>query len=112
MYRKTCPANLMMRSNLTFDPSFKVKLGSTILKVSITCLLLVLEVLSVKSTYRKSCPANLLMMMSNLTLDPSFKVKLGSTTFKGPKTHLLLVLEVWDVKSTYRKTCPAYLLMM
>ena len=95
---KTCPANFLMWSNLTFDPS-KVKLGSSIFKGSITCVILVLDVSNVMATCRKSCPVNLLMR-SNLTFDPSIKVKLGSTIFKRPKNHLLLALllvEVWDI---------------
>ena len=87
----------MVLSNLTFDPSFKVKLGSIILKVPITCLLLVPKVWDVKATYRKTYPVNLLMM-SDLTFDPSFKIKLGSTILKVSIPCLLLVLEFWDVK--------------
>ena len=82
---------------MTLDPSFKVKLGSLILKVPITCYkLLVPKVWDVKATYRKTYPANLLMM-TDLTFEPSFKVKLGSTILKVPITFLVLVLEVWDV---------------
>ena len=62
-YRKPCPANIFDVSNLTFNPSFKVRLGSTILKVRKTHLFL--EVWDVKSTFRKPCPANLLVR-SNL----------------------------------------------
>ena len=40
-------------------------------------LLLVIEVLDVKTTYRKSCALNLLVG-SDLTLDPSFKVECGT----------------------------------
>ena len=39
-------------------------------------LLLVVEVLDVKKTYRKPCVLNLLVR-SDLTLDPSFKVECG-----------------------------------
>ena len=42
----------------------------------ISPLLLVIEVLNVKTTYRKSCAPNLLVG-SDLTLDPSFKVECG-----------------------------------
>ena len=63
-----------MWSDLTLDPSFKVKRGYPNLKVLITRLLLVLEVWDGKPTYRKSWAANLLMW-SDLTLGPSFKVK-------------------------------------
>ena len=75
-YRRSCAANLLMWLDLTLDPSFKVKRGKPNLKVLITRLLSILEVLDGKPTYRKSCAANLLMW-SDLTLDPSFKVKRG-----------------------------------
>ena len=42
--------NLLIWSDLTLDPSFKVKRGSPNLKLLITCLLLVLEVCNVKTT--------------------------------------------------------------
>ena len=42
----------------------------------ISPLLLVVEVLDVKTTYRKLCAPNLLVG-SDLTLDPSFKVECG-----------------------------------
>ena len=48
------------------------------LKEPISPLLLVIEVLNVKTTYRKSYAPNLLLV-SDLTLDPSFKVKCGSS---------------------------------
>ena len=63
-----------MWSDLTLDPSFKVKQGYPNLKVLISRLLLVLEVCNVKPTYRKSWAGDLLMW-SDLTLDPSFDVK-------------------------------------
>ena len=72
-------------------------------KVLITCLLLDLEVCSVKPTYRKSWAGNLLMW-SDLTLDPSFKVKQGKPKLKVFITCLLLVLEVWEGEPTYRKS--------
>ena len=75
-YRKSWAGYLLMWSDLTLDPSFKVKRGYPNLKVLITCLLLVLEVWDGKPTYRKSWPGNLLVW-SDLTLDPSFKVKQG-----------------------------------
>ena len=75
-YRKSCAANLLMWSDLTLDPSLKVKQGKPNLKVLISRLLSILEVWDGKPTYRKSCAANLLMW-SDLTLDPSFKVKRG-----------------------------------
>ena len=42
--RKSCAANLLMWSDLTLDPSFKVKRGEPNLIVLLTRLLLVLEV--------------------------------------------------------------------
>ena len=63
-----------MRSDLTFDPSFKVKRGEPNLKVLISCLLLVLEVSDGKPTYRESCNGKLLVW-PDLTLGPCFKVK-------------------------------------
>ena len=73
-YRKSWAGNLLMWSDFTFDPSFKVKQGYPNLKVLITPLLLILEVYNVKPTFRKSWAGNLLMW-SDLTLDLSFKVK-------------------------------------
>ena len=55
-----------MWSDLTFDPSFKVKQRYPNLKVLITRLLLVLEVCNVKPTYRISWAGNLLVW-SDLT---------------------------------------------
>ena len=53
-YRKSCAGHLVMWTDLTLDPSFKVKLGKPNLKVLITYLLSVPEVCNVKPTYRKS----------------------------------------------------------
>ena len=64
----------LMWSDLTLDPSFKVKRGEPNLKVLVTSLLLVLEVWYGKLNYRRSWAGNLLMW-SDLTLDPFFKVK-------------------------------------
>ena len=75
-YRKSWDGNLLVWSDLTLDPSFKVKRGEPNLKVLISHLLLVLEVLDGKPTYRKSWDGNLLVW-SDLILDPSFKVKRG-----------------------------------
>ena len=50
-----------MWSDLTLDPSFKVKGGYPNLKMAITRLLLVLEVWDGKPTYRKSWAENLLV---------------------------------------------------
>ena len=52
-----------MLSDLTFDPSFKVKQVQRNLKVSITCLLLVLEVRDGKPSYRKSWDVNFLVWL-------------------------------------------------
>ena len=71
-------------------PSFKVKLLWPNLKVPISCLLLVLEVRDVKTTYRKTCAGNILMW-SDLTLGPSLKVK-RRPNLKVPISRLLLVL--------------------
>ena len=92
-HRKSWARNLLMWSDLTFDPSFKVKQGHPNLKVLITCLLLVLQVCNVKLIYRKSWAGNLLiwsdltlvldwnLLMSDLTFGPSFKVKGWFTGF-------------------------------
>ena len=68
--------NLLMWSDLTLDPAFKVTRGELNLKVLIIHLLLALEVWDGKPTYRKSWSGNLLLW-SDLTLDPTFKVKRG-----------------------------------
>ena len=67
-YRKSWAGNLLVWSDLTFDPFFKVKRGYPYLKVLITRILLVLEVWDGKQTYRKSWAANLLVW-SDLTFD-------------------------------------------
>ena len=69
-----------MWSDLTFGPSFEVKRGQANLKGFITCLLLVLEVSNVKSTYRKLWAGNLLMW-SDLALGQFFKMKQWFTGF-------------------------------
>ena len=123
-YRNSCAGNLLLWSDLTLDPSFKVKLLWPNLKVPISRLLLVLEVWDVKTTYRKTCAGNLLMW-SDLTLGPSFKVKRRCLNLKVPISRLLLVLllvkrgwpslkvpissllllpDVWDVKVTLNST--------
>ena len=73
-YRKSWARNLLMCSDLTLGPSFKVKRGYPNLEVFIARLLLVLEVCNVKLTYRKSWVRNILKW-SDLNLGPSFKVK-------------------------------------
>ena len=79
-YRKSCAGNLLMWSDLTLDPSFKVKRGYPNLKVLITHLLLILEVCNVEPTCRISWAGNLLIW-SDLTFDSSFKVKRWFTGF-------------------------------
>ena len=69
-YRKSWIGNLLMWSDLTLNPSFKVKQGYSNLKVLITRILLVLELCYVKPTYRKSWAGNL-MIWSDLTLGPT-----------------------------------------
>ena len=68
-YRKSWAGNLLVKSDLTLGPLFKVKRGHPKLKVLITRLLLVLEVWDGKPPYRKSWAGNLLAW-SDLTLGP------------------------------------------
>ena len=75
-YSESCAPNLLLVSDLTLDPSFKVKCGSSYLKWPISPLLLVVEVLNMKTTYRNSCALNLLVG-TDFTLDPFFKVGCG-----------------------------------
>ena len=79
-YRKSWARNLLMWSDLTLAPSFKVKRRQPNLKVLITHLLLILEVWDVKPTCRISLAGNFLMW-SDLTLSPSFNVKQWFTGF-------------------------------
>ena len=74
--RKSCAKNLLVWSDLTLGPSFKVKRAEPNLKVLITRLLLVLEVCDGIPTYRKSWAGNPLVW-SDLTLGLSLKVKRG-----------------------------------
>ena len=73
-YVKSWARNLLICSDLTLGPSFKVKRRYPNLEVLIARLLLVLEVFIVKPTYKKSWARNFLMW-SDLTLGPSFEVK-------------------------------------
>ena len=77
--RKSWAGNLLMWSNLTLSPSFKVKRGQPNLKGFITRLLLIREICNVKPTCRILWAGNLLM--SDLTFGPSFKVKRWFTGF-------------------------------
>ena len=99
-----------MWSDLTFNPSFKVKQGQPNLKMLITRLLLVLVVCNVKPTYRISWAGNLLIW-SDLTLGPSSKIKRGQPNIKVLIVCLSLVLEVCNVKPTSRKSWAGNLLM-
>ena len=83
--RKSWAGNLLMWSDLTLGPSFKVKRGQPNLKGFITHLFLILEVCNVKPTCRILWAGNLLM--SDLTFGPSFKVKRWFTGF-GELTFL------------------------
>ena len=78
-YRKSWAGNLLVWSDLSLDPSFKVKRGEPRLKVLITHLLLILEVYNAKPTHTKSWARNLLML--DLTFGPSFKVQRWFTGF-------------------------------
>ena len=78
-YRKSWAENLLMWSDFTSSPSFKVKRGQPNLKGFITRLLLILEVCNVKPTCRILWAPNL--QMSDLTFGPSFKVKRWFTGF-------------------------------
>ena len=73
-YRKSWAGNLLVWSDLTLGPSFKVKRGHPNLKVPLSRLLLVLEVWDGKPAYRNSWAGNLLVW-PDLTLGASFKVK-------------------------------------
>ena len=79
--------------------------------MSLSRLLLVLEVCNVQSTFRKTYAANLLVV-SDLTLDCSFKVKQRWARIKVLITCLLLFLEVCDVQSILRKSYAANLLVV
>ena len=79
-YRKAWAGNLLMWSDSTLSPSFKVKRGQSNLKVLKTHLLLILEVCNVNPTCRISWTGNLLMLL-DLTLGSSFKVKRLFTGF-------------------------------
>ena len=52
-YRKLYAENLLVRSDLTLDLSFKVKLGRVSIQVPISRFLLVLEVSNVQPSFRK-----------------------------------------------------------
>ena len=89
IYRKSWAGNLLVWSDLTVGPSFKVKRGQPNLKVLITRLLSILEVWDRKPTYRKSWAGNLLAW-SDLTVGPSFKVKRGQPNLKSAYNSLII----------------------
>ena len=78
-----------MWSDLTLDPSFKVKQGEPNLKVLITHLLLVVEVWDGKPTYRKSWAGNLLMF-SDLTLGALLQGQTRIAKLKGAYNLLII----------------------
>ena len=88
-YRKSWAGNLLVWSDLTVGPSFKVKRGQPNLKVLITRLLLVLEVWDGKPAYRKSWAGNLLVWL-DLTLGPLLQ---GQTRIaKGKSAYNSLII--------------------
>ena len=72
-YRKSWDGNLLLCSDLTLDPSFKVRQGLSNLKVINNYLII--------GTTGLQCQANLwagnLLMWSDLTFSPSFKTRHG-----------------------------------
>ena len=86
-----------MWSDLTLAPSLKVKRGYPNLKVLITRLLLVLEVLDGKPTYTKSWTGNLLVW-SDLTLGPPLQGQMRIAKLKSAYNSLIMNLEVLDGK--------------
>ena len=78
-----------MSSNLTLDPSFKVKRGYPNLKVLITCLLMVLEVWYGKPTYRKSW-AEILLVWSDLTFGPLLLGQMRTAKLKSAYNSLII----------------------
>ena len=88
-YRKSWAGNLLLWSDLTLDPSFKVNRGEPNLKVLITRLLLVLEVWDGKLIYRKSWPGNLLVW-SDMTLDPLLQGQTRIAKLKSAYNSLII----------------------
>ena len=114
-YGKSWVWNLLMWSDLTLDPSFKVKWGEPNLKVLITHLFLDLEVSNGKSIHKKSWAGNFLMW-SDLTLDPSFKVKWREhqtriAKHKSAYNSLIIGPRDLQCKPTYKKSWVVNLLM-
>ena len=75
-YRKSWAGNLLVWSDLTLGPSFKVKEGYPKLKVLITHLSLILEVYNAKPTHTKYWARNLPML--DLTFGPPSRSNNGS----------------------------------
>ena len=88
-YRKSWAGNLLVWSDLTLDPSFKVKRGLPNLKVLITRLLLVLEVWDGKPTYRKSWAEDLLVW-SDFDLGPLFQGQTRIAKLKSAYNLLII----------------------
>ena len=78
-----------MLSDLTLDPSFKVKQGQRNLKVPITCLLLVLEVWDGKPSYRKSWAVNFLVW-SDLIVGPLPQGQIRTAKLKSAYNSLII----------------------
>ena len=78
-----------MWSDLTLDPSFKVKRGEPNLKVLITRLLMVLEVWDGKPTYRKSW-AGILLVWSDLTFGPLLLGQMRTAKLKSAYNSLII----------------------
>ena len=78
-----------MWSDLTLDPSFKVKQRYQNLKVPINRLLLVLEVWDGKPSYRKSWAGNLLVW-SDLTFGPLLQGQIRTAKLKSAYNSLII----------------------
>ena len=88
-YRKSWAGILLVWSDLTLGPSFKVQQGQPNLKVLITRLLLVLEVWDGKPTYRKSWAGNVLSW-SDLILGPLLQGQTRTGKLKSAYNSLII----------------------
>ena len=88
-YRKSWAGNLLVWSDLTLDPAFKVKRGEPNLKVLINHLLMVLEVWDGKPTYRKSW-AGILLVWSDLTFGPLLLRQMRTAKLKSAYNSLII----------------------
>ena len=88
-YRKSWAGNLLVWSDLTLDPSFKVKRAQPNLKVLITRLLLVLDVWDGKPTYRKSWAGNLLDLVG-FDLGPLLQGQTSTAKLKCAYSTLII----------------------